>query len=590
MPTASGGAVGIARQHAVDPQDFVPVAVRFEAHLNVSPNAIHERQPQSHHMRPVILPFAVSLLAFFGAAGSGFLVAKAEVLAIRNRPPMVSFDIHVSDENGTFVMPPPPLPRLNKINADGFMMIDIGGTEHYHIASISGQASGMENSDLDTEAAFKQAPTLTANQKRALDWLDSHRIDLANGASVWHNSFDHAFNDLIIKAGWPSAFAQADLIKTFMLAWKRSGEDRYLDLARRAAYGFTVPCEEAGLRCEVGGKPWFAEVPLSYGYAPMILNGHLYSLVMLHRFWKATGDVRVKAAFDEGFTSARELLLNYDTGYWTVYQARPRLVNAFLVLEPTARGSELREVSISSAFSRPSSILFGSDSVKTYPANVAWGGLGSLTKTGQRFTDELVSIQIAPGRLVIDHDPVHFEGFEITVRYAAPDCASLRVGTFDWRAGSTDYMVLPMIGSAANRDGCVARFSLPTRINQWSHLSPFYHDWHTKLVTELWRITGDAHFYATAIRWRRYAEEQERHGASKSTQQILQPIFDPQDSSKDDEAILHALNGADPAKLAEKLIRTRILDWAEVHKLSKSHRSMLLARVGLRDIEPVRSE
>lgn len=423
--------------------------------------------------------------------------------AIRNPAPLVSFDVYAAGADGTLSPPPSTPPRSSQLDQDGVYATIIDGKQYRHISTIASQASNIQASDLDIEKELKQTPTASTSSEKALAWLDKNAIEIPGGAVVWHYTFDHTFNTIVIKSGWPSAFAQADVIKALILAYRRTGKDHYKDLALRAAYAFTVPCERGGLRCEVGGVPWFEEVPVPYGYAPMILNGHLYAVVMLHRVWQETGDARVKAAFDEGVASAKAMLLRYDTGYWSQYQMRPRALNLLLFLAPTVSDTRLIKATISSIFTSESSISFLLNGEKTFPGNAAWP-LPSAREPSASPMLGKTFVQLLPGRFAVDHDPVNFRGFDVNIRFKSPGCAPIRIGTYDWRAPSNNWMAFSNVRIQSTDEGCVASTNIPNSLAQFSQIDIFYHNWHTRLVTELWRITGDAKFYSTAIRWQRY--------------------------------------------------------------------------------------
>jgi hypothetical protein len=526
---------------------------------------------------PVMIGLALALLAVAYRWES----REQTLQGFENRNPVVSFEVHTANRAGILQLPQQLDLSNRKLDAEGVPKIWVNGVEFVHIADITAQASGLSNNDLNLEAALEKAPDVTPQQRIALDWLAGHQVALEKEAAVWHYTFPHAFNDLKITSPWPSAFAQADVIKALLLAYARTGERRYLDLALRAGYAFTVPCERGGLRCEVGGVPWFEEVPVPNGFAPMILNGHLYSVVMLHRLWKATGDERIRTAFDEGFQSAREMLLHYDTGYWSEYQLRPRAIDINFRVDPVGLPIELREVTVRSAITKPSSIVFGTKGSRTYHTSSFGGEVVGSTTTGVLATGP-VTIILAPGPFSVQSDLAVFSGFEATIRFGAHDCAHVRFGTFDWRSTSSDGMAIPKMVAGPHGDECVASSKLPNSINQWSQVTPLYHDWHTRLVTELWRISGDAKFYTTVIRWRRYAEDEIRHRGAES-KSILEPVFDPQDSTADDEIIYKALGGVSPANISAEEVRTALAQWFQSAGIrEESRRTMLLARAGLR--------
>jgi hypothetical protein len=105
-------------------------------------------------------------------------------------------------------------------------------------------------------------------------------------------------------------------------------------------------------------------------------------------------------------------------------------------------------------------------------------------------------------------------------------------------------------------------------------------DWHTRLVTELWRISGDTLFYATAVRWRGYQSLFRAQQATASPAAFLRPVFDVKDSPGDDAAIMEALGSRDPAQMSPEAAADALKSWAAQRGLGKARTTALLGRMG----------
>ena len=500
---------------------------------------------------------------------------------VTNNYPVVSFDVVEPDLDGQLKMPDRTPNFSPFLDEQDVYAIHIGDGIARHIAAISFQASGMSNNDLDLVGASEREKTLTRLEEKALDWLKANQVTIDSKAVVWHYTFDHTLNNIVIKSRWPSAFAQADVIKALILAYQKTRDASYLALATNAGLAFSVPCEHGGIRCEVGGIPWFEEFPVPYGFAPMILNGHLYSVVMLYHLYTLNGDGRIRHAFEEGVASAKRMLLRFDTGYWSIYQLRPRTLNVMLVLAPAVPDTEIREVSVSSAVSEASVLRLGPGEVSTYSGNRTWGeGWGSASAWGRKLNG-VGGIHLLPGRLTIDHDPVSVSVMDIAVHYRSPGCVAPTLATYDYRASSKGFVKILPGDYGDTQETCVGHFSLPNTINQWSQIDGFYHDWHTRLVAELWRITKDPEFYTTAIRWRRYASAEQKLKDRNTEGTISTAIFVPHDGADEDEDIMEALNAADPATMADDDVANRLRDWLRTNCVSPEKGAHLISRAGL---------
>lgn len=507
--------------------------------------------------------------------------ASVPDVRVNNPPPVVSFDIFEPGREGKIPKHSQTPPITSATDANGVPEAHVGAVIARHIATISGAASGLSNSDLDIAEAMGKSKTVSDSEKAALNWLAHNFVEISDNAVVWHYTFRLTFNNIVIQPRWPSAFSQADVIKAFLVAYGRTSDKYYLDLAKRAGYAYAVDCEKGGLRCVVGDVPWFEEVPVPYGYAPMILNGHLYSVVMLRKLLDAAPDERIAEAFRVGVDSAKRMLLRYDTGYWSIYQQRPRVLDVFLALFPGTEHTEVHSVTVSSPVGRPSVLRLGIGGRSTYRGNYVWGiGWEDGDEWGRKLTG-LGKITILPGRLSIEPDPIHAGALTVSVEYRSPGCIPPTLATFDYRARSKGVASIPPAITSEQGDCPVKTYLLPASLNQWATLNAFYHDWHTRLVTELWRMTKDPKFYATAVRWGRYAIAESELDPEASKDAITVPIFVPTESPEDDATIAAALNGKDPAKLTDDEVESAVEQWIKSKCIPQQHAIVLLARVGI---------
>lgn len=143
----------------------------------------------------------------------------------------------------------------------------------------------------------------------------------------------------------------------------------------------------------------------------------------------------------------------------------------------------------------------------------------------------------------------------------------------------------PNVKIENNGTECIARTNIPNSLTQFSQIDVFYHTWHTRLVTELWRISGESKFYATAIRWNQYLAEKRAQDELKPDGEFFEPLFNVADSTEDDELLKLALQGRDPVDLMTDEIRRRIDDLANSRNLPSDRAGALLNRAGLRQKE-----
>lgn len=131
--------------------------------------------------------------------------------------------------------------------------------------------------------------------------------------------FPYAFRD----KDWYSAMAQSSISISFLNAYKITGSDTYLNKSELAMNTLKVPIEEGGVLYidpEDGGY-WYAEVAYAkeLNNITLILNGNLFSLLDLHKYYGETSSEDAKILFDKGVEEVKNHLHEYDAGPWTYY-------------------------------------------------------------------------------------------------------------------------------------------------------------------------------------------------------------------------------------------------------------------------------
>ncbi|MDR1995923.1 D-glucuronyl C5-epimerase family protein [Azonexus sp.] len=157
-----------------------------------------------------------------------------------------------------------------------------------------------------------------------VDWLEKNLRQDSQGQWVWQYHFDSTYNDISIKAPWSSAFAQATGIQALVVAYKRTGDNRYIELARQAAQPLFTPLAAGGFLFEANGEIWFEEIPEPADNPGHILNGHMRVLLALADLYKATNDELIAEWLKRGTDTLYRWLPKFDAGYWLRYDLNPR--------------------------------------------------------------------------------------------------------------------------------------------------------------------------------------------------------------------------------------------------------------------------
>lgn len=164
---------------------------------------------------------------------------------------------------------------------------------------------------------------LLPHQEAALRWLLRHREPLGDRGAVWRYPFANSYNDVAVSSPWPSAFAQAYVLKAFNMAYRATRDPVYLDAAREAVAAFAIPVEEGGLASWLpDGSVFFEEVPVEP--SPHILNGDMIAVIAL---LEAGNDLQLPEATrlgQEGVATLQRHLKDFDVGYWSRYDLNPK--------------------------------------------------------------------------------------------------------------------------------------------------------------------------------------------------------------------------------------------------------------------------
>lgn len=142
-----------------------------------------------------------------------------------------------------------------------------------------------------------------------------------NQYAIWYNPFDD--KKYAIKAPWPSAMAQGEVISLYLRVYQITQDESLLATAKKAYKFMNIPVEEGGVkRIDTHGNLWYEEypsVPPSY-----VLNGFIYALFGLYDLYRITKNDLIKNDIDACLETLRNNLKKFDAGYWSYYDLRKK--------------------------------------------------------------------------------------------------------------------------------------------------------------------------------------------------------------------------------------------------------------------------
>ena len=358
----------------------------------------------------------------------------------------------------------------------------------YNIASIAFTAMESKSAypELDIINLTKDKNELSELQNKAFKWLDDNKVILNNGGMLWKNNFAMNYNNMYIESGWPSAFSQAAIVEAYMSGYIVTGKEAYKQHAISAALAYEIDVEKGGITSNFEGMKFYEEIPLGDGRSPHILNGHLYSTVILNELAELTNDPRIQKLAKDGLETTEKMLLLYDQGYWTRYDLSPRLINIpFKIVNEDNQDVKINEVELE---------YLGNKYSKKYQGVV----LNSEKQSEMDFELNL------PGGVPAEY--LSHKGYTLRIKYEG-NKPSLNVGIFGFREGMNEYYKVKQRSS--NIQDNVVEYSVQLQDLQWSTLSKFYMEWHQTLVAKLYEQTQKEAYYVTALRWKNYLEKYE---------------------------------------------------------------------------------
>ena len=124
---------------------------------------------------------------------------------------------------------------------------------------------------------------------------------------------------------WKSAMAQGLAMSALCRAYEIQAKPEYLQAAKACMAIFDVDVKDGGVVShDDQGNTYYEEYAIS-GRTYHVLNGFIYCLLGLYDLYRATGDLKAKALFEQGIRTLTTpgVLERYDKGFWTTYDQSP---------------------------------------------------------------------------------------------------------------------------------------------------------------------------------------------------------------------------------------------------------------------------
>ena len=136
---------------------------------------------------------------------------------------------------------------------------------------------------------------------------------------IWEENFPVPYYRLT--APWRCGMAQGYGITALAKAYELTGNISYLEYAKYALNAFFVEVRNGGVTYKDSNDEWWFEEYAGGKTQIRVLNGAIYAILDIYKFWKTTGDKDAEILYKKGLNGIKNRLEMYDTGSWTYYDA-----------------------------------------------------------------------------------------------------------------------------------------------------------------------------------------------------------------------------------------------------------------------------
>jgi uncharacterized protein YyaL (SSP411 family) len=122
-----------------------------------------------------------------------------------------------------------------------------------------------------------------------------------------------------------SAMAQGEGISLLVRSAMAFNEKKYLDAATNALHFLLLDRSLGGVCVQNSSNLYLYE----FTFMPIVLNGWIFAAWGLLDYYKATGDLQAKEAWNKTVNTIAKSLKDFDCGYWSKYNIKDRITSPF---------------------------------------------------------------------------------------------------------------------------------------------------------------------------------------------------------------------------------------------------------------------
>lgn len=139
---------------------------------------------------------------------------------------------------------------------------------------------------------------------------DGHALYVFYWQQPWYDS---------VKAPFKCGMTSGRAIEAFTYAFGVFHDSAYLNAAHSLLSGYFLPIQKGGFTYQDDSGWWYEELADSNAHTPHILDGHIYAVTGVQKFWLLTKNDSAKIIVDRGLAGLKSALPRYDAGDGAVY-------------------------------------------------------------------------------------------------------------------------------------------------------------------------------------------------------------------------------------------------------------------------------
>ncbi len=151
------------------------------------------------------------------------------------------------------------------------------------------------------------------------DWLVENAVR-KDGYLVWESNFSWPTYDNT--APFISGMTQGHAIELLTNAYNYTKDKKYINYAKEGLKAFFIDINEGGVTYKDANGWWYEEYAQpNMKIQPRVLNGHIFALLGIYKYYDITGDEQAKYIFDMGTMDLKAYLAYFDNKeiQWTNY-------------------------------------------------------------------------------------------------------------------------------------------------------------------------------------------------------------------------------------------------------------------------------